>query len=370
MLRMRLLNQSDMDEIKTWPEYPGDMSQMDYALRENGWLEEFRTKPDTFLYAAVAGENLVGFTLLARTGAEDAEFRIALRADQTGLGLGESITMETLRLGFQVHRFSRIHLMVRKNNSRGIRLYRRIGFVDRGECRKVMGGIPVDFWLMDIGRQNIGQEAHMTQSPRRALIVIDVQNDYVGGKLPIEYPPVELSLANIGKAMDAARAAAIPVVVVQNLLPEGAAIMARGSHGAELHGTVVARGWDHHVLKHLPSAFADTDLEGWLRERRVDTIAIVGYMTHNCDFSTVVQGVHAGFAVEFLADAAGSLSYSNRAGSAGAEEMHRVVAVVMQSRFAAVLSTDQWIDHLTTGAESERDTIYGSNQRARGCGET
>jgi len=36
------------------------------------------------------------------------------------------------------------------------------------------------------------------------LGVIDVQNTYVGGNLPIEYPPVEQSLANIGRAMNGA----------------------------------------------------------------------------------------------------------------------------------------------------------------------
>ena len=40
-------------------------------------------------------------------------------------------------------------------------------------------------------------------TPRRALIVIDVQNEYVTGDLPIEYPDVHSSLANIGRVQDA-----------------------------------------------------------------------------------------------------------------------------------------------------------------------
>lgn len=52
----------------------------------------------------------------------------------------------------------------------------------------------------------------MSASPRRALLVIDVQNEYVSGNLPIEYPPVETSLSNIAAAMDAAKSAGIPVV--------------------------------------------------------------------------------------------------------------------------------------------------------------
>jgi len=205
----------------------------------------------------------------------------------------------------------------------------------------------------------------MTKSMRRALIVIDVQNDYINGNLPIEYPPVEQSLANIGRAMDAARAAAIPVVVVQNVLPENMPIMAKGTHGAELHPSITERGWDHSVLKNMPSAFAGTGLEEWLRTNGIDTLTVVGYMTHNCDFSTVVQGMHSGFTVELLSDATGSVPYANRAGSATAEEIHRVITVVMQARFATVLTTNEWLNALTTGVTPERDNIFSSNQRAR-----
>ena len=43
----------------------------------------------------------------------------------------------------------------------------------------------------------------MSHSPRRALIVIDVQNEYFDGDMPITHPPVEASLPNILRAMEA-----------------------------------------------------------------------------------------------------------------------------------------------------------------------
>ncbi|MDR5778572.1 cysteine hydrolase family protein [Caballeronia sp. LZ065] len=201
--------------------------------------------------------------------------------------------------------------------------------------------------------------------PRRALIVIDVQNEYVTGNLPIEYPDVNVSLANIGRAMDAAQRHGVPVVVVQNFAPASAPIFARGSALADLHETVTSRPRAHYVEKSLPSAFAGTDLADWLSAHEIDTLVIAGYMTHNCDDSTVKHAVHAGLAVEFLADATGAVPYENRAGRASAEEIHRVFTVVMQSRFAAVLDTAEWIAALDTGEPPVRDNIYASNQRAR-----
>jgi nicotinamidase-related amidase len=202
-------------------------------------------------------------------------------------------------------------------------------------------------------------------TPRRALIVIDVQNEYVTGDLPIEYPDVQTSLENIGRAIDAAHAASIPVVVVQNFAPAHAPIFARGTDGAQLHPVVTSRARDHYVEKSLPSAFAGTDLAAWLSANEIDTLTIVGYMTHNCDASTIFHALHAGYAVEFLADATGSVPYENRAGSASAEEIHRVFCVVLQSRFAAVLGTGEWIAALASGAQPERGSIYASNRQAR-----
>lgn len=205
----------------------------------------------------------------------------------------------------------------------------------------------------------------MSTPARRALIVIDAQNEYVSGNLPIEFPAIQLSLANIGKAMDAASAANIPVIVVQQLAPSESPIFARGSQGWELHETVRSRTWNHHIEKKLPSAFAGTDLSVWLNDHQIDTLSVIGYMTHNCVDSTIKHAFHAGLAVEFLHDASGSLPYLNKAGAASAEEIHRTFSVVMQARFAAVLSTDEWMTVLHTGETPVRDGLYHSNQRAR-----
>lgn len=200
--------------------------------------------------------------------------------------------------------------------------------------------------------------------PRRALVVVDVQNDYDGGNLAIQYPPFRASVLNVTRAMDAAAEAGIKIVVVKQMAPETSPIFAKGSHGGELHPEIARRRRDHYVEKVLPSAFTGTDLEAWLRANDVDTIVVVGYMTHNCDLSTIIHAVHMGFAVEFLSDATGSVPYANSAGYASAEEIHRVVSIILQSRFAAVLGTSDWIDRLKTGSLPERDTIYASNQRA------
>ena len=200
--------------------------------------------------------------------------------------------------------------------------------------------------------------------PRRALLVIDVQNEYFTGQLRIEYPDPARSLDNIGRAMDAARAAGIPVIVVRHLAPAGAPIFAPGSDGAELHPEVARRGYDLLLDKHAASCFAGTGLADWLQARDIDTLSIIGFMTHNCDDATVRHAAHHGWKVEFLHDASGSLPYANALGRASAEEIHRVFCIVMHTGFAAVCSTDDWLAAVSAGSALTADSVWLSHQRA------
>jgi nicotinamidase-related amidase len=203
-------------------------------------------------------------------------------------------------------------------------------------------------------------------APRRALIVIDVQNEYITGNFRIEYPPVESSLPNIAAAIDAARSFDIPVVAVQHVLPVDAPIFAEGGEGVKLHPVVADRPYSHLVTKMLPSCFSAAGFDAWLKANNIDTVTVIGYMTHNCNDSTIREAMHRGYSVEFLPDAAGSLPYKNNAGYATAEEIHRVTTVVMESAYAAVMSTSEWIEGLSNPVHPPRDNIFLSNQRALG----
>lgn len=179
----------------------------------------------------------------------------------------------------------------------------------------------------------------------RALLVIDVQNEYFTGQLPITYPNGHLE--NILRAMDAARAGRVPVVVVQHAFPQpDMPFFKKGSPGWKLHPEVAARRHDHRVEKELPGSFTGTDLDLWLRAHDVETVAIAGYMSHMCCDTTARQAMHRGFRVEFLADATGTLPLQNAAGAVTAEELHRSILCAQQMMISEVVALDRWIDRL------------------------
>ncbi len=153
MISLRALVAADTATINNWPAYPPEFADLDYALRTDGWLAEHRNKPNTWVYVAELDGEIVAFTILAGTGGAEAEFRIALRADKVGLGLGRAITAMTLAKGFEELKLVCIHLIVRKNNLRAIRLYQRIGFVEFGECSKNVNGKKVSFLEMKIASE-------------------------------------------------------------------------------------------------------------------------------------------------------------------------------------------------------------------------
>jgi nicotinamidase-related amidase len=176
---------------------------------------------------------------------------------------------------------------------------------------------------------------------KRALLVIDVQNEYFTGRLPITHPAG--SLENILKAMDLASERSIPVVIVQHGSPkENSPTFGRGTPGWELHPEVARRPRDLLFHKRLPGSFTGTDLDEWLRGQGVDTVAISGYMTHMCCDSTARQAFHRGFSVEFLSDATGTLALKNEGGEVTADELYRATLVAQAMVFSRVLRTGEW----------------------------
>ena len=181
----------------------------------------------------------------------------------------------------------------------------------------------------------------------RALLVIDVQNEYFSGKLPVSHPPG--SLDNILKAMAAATVNQIPVVVIRHAArSETSPVFRKGSPEWELHPEVEKRHRDTLIEKNWPDSFTETKLEEWLKDNGIDTLTVCGYMTQMCCDTTARRAFHLGYAVEFLSDATGTLSFTNEAGTVTDEELHRAI-LVTQCRFSKVMQTGDWVSMINSG---------------------
>jgi len=188
-------------------------------------------------------------------------------------------------------------------------------------------------------------------TPRRALIVVDVQQEYFDGILQIQFPPRDETLSNVTRALDVAAQYDIPVVIVQHEGPKGAPVFAVGSPSWTLHPEIERRlkPTSKHVSKAASSVFAGTDVATWLADQQVNTVTIVGYMTNNCDLATAVEAEGLGLTAEILSDASGAVHLANEVGSVSAEQLHQTLMVLLHSNFAAVATTEVWTEAVRNG---------------------
>lgn len=145
----------------------------------------------------------------------------------------------------------------------------------------------------------------------KALLVIDLQNDYFpGGKFPLWN--VDGVLANVERAIAAARAKGVPVVLVQHVADPARGIAPffnKGSGGEDIHPRVLAAAPDAPVVvKGFADSFERTNLEQVLSDRGVTELLVCGMMTQNCVTHTAISKAAEKYAVTILPDCCTTVS--------------------------------------------------------------
>ncbi|MBT2533353.1 isochorismatase family protein [Arthrobacter sp. ISL-48] len=199
-------------------------------------------------------------------------------------------------------------------------------------------------------------------NPRRALVLIDVQQQYFSGPFEIQYPPHQESLPMIARAIDAATAAGIPIAVIQHTAGEGAPVFVPGTPEYDLHPEIARRKTDawKTIIKKYGSVYAQTDLSEWLRQNGADTVTLVGYMTNNCVLASAVEAEVLGFTTEVLSDATGAINLANEAGFADAKTVHTTLLTLLNSNWAAVATTDTWTNALRAHQALDKSDLGSS----------
>ena len=79
-------------------------------------------------------------------------------------------------------------------------------------------------------------------------------------------------------------------------------------------------------------------------------------MTNNCVLATAADAQQRGFTVEVLSDATGSIHLANEAGNTSAKQVQETLMTLLQSNFATVAATHDWL----RAVEQDED-LPGSN---------
>jgi nicotinamidase/pyrazinamidase len=158
---------------------------------------------------------------------------------------------------------------------------------------------------------------------RRAILVMDMQNDHLEPGGPLEVPRARDIVPALTARLDQARSAKVPVVYVVDEhdpddedLDTWGAHNIQGSRGAEVWAALTPKPGDLVVSKATYSAFSQSKLADVLGGLGVDTLEITGCLTEVGILATATDALQRGFAVEVPAET-----------QAGAAEIHERVTL-------------------------------------------
>ncbi len=136
----------------------------------------------------------------------------------------------------------------------------------------------------------------------KALIVIDVQNDYFpGGKYPLWN--TDKTLENILKAISGAKEKNIPIILAQHVASNNAPFFNNGTSGADIHPAVLKASPDPIIIsKEFADSFEKTELDDILQNLQIDELLFCGMMTQNCVTHTAISKAAEKYKVSFLFD--------------------------------------------------------------------
>ncbi|MDT4834818.1 isochorismatase family protein [Ensifer sp. 22564] len=175
---------------------------------------------------------------------------------------------------------------------------------------------------------------------KTALLVIDFQNEYFAGRMPI--PDGEKALANAKRLIERADTEGMKVYHVKHVTPAGSPVFAEDSATSDFHRDIRPAANHSVVRKSSVSVFASTDLGEQLKKTGVDTLVIIGLMTHACVAGAARDAVPLGFNVIVAADACATRDLDTSDGDVVPHAMlHRASLATIDDTFGDILTTDQ-----------------------------
>lgn len=177
----------------------------------------------------------------------------------------------------------------------------------------------------------------------KALVIIDIQNDYFpGGNWPLV--DADAAADNAAKALVAARARGDLVIHVRHEFESAdAPFFAPGSEGAQIHPKLAPQGDEAVVLKHKVNAFLDTPLQSLLEQRRISELSVVGSMSHMCIDAAVRAAADLGYTIKVLHDACATRDLEFNGVTIPAAQAHAAYMASLAFAYAQVLSTADWL---------------------------
>ena len=183
--------------------------------------------------------------------------------------------------------------------------------------------------------QMSGASAPSLEARRAALLVIDAQQEYATGALPLD--GLEGALTEIERLGRWARASDVPVVNIRHEGTAGAKVFASDTPFVDFLPRAAPVAGDKIVTKTLPNAFAKTRLQEVLNSLDRDQLVLVGFMAHMCVDATARAALDLGYQAFIVATATADHALPSFDGSVvPSEVVLRSTLAALGDRFATI----------------------------------
>ncbi len=182
-----------------------------------------------------------------------------------------------------------------------------------------------------------------------ALIVVDVQNDFVSpegsaGKRGDDVGAAIAMIPNLTRLIDQARKVGLTIVYIRTTHSEwtdtaswiyrtsqksGLSTCREGTWGAEFYDGIAPLPSERVVIKHRYSAFINTDLNTVLKARGIQSILVCGVATNVCVETTARDGYMYDYYVTMIDDC--SAAYDAKLHTGTLENIRRHFGLVASS---------------------------------------
>jgi len=170
----------------------------------------------------------------------------------------------------------------------------------------------------------------------RALLIVDMQNDYFpGGKM--ELVEIKKASEKVVRLLEIFRAKELPIFHVQHLsLNPASTFFLPDTDGAEIHSSVAPRDGELVIKKHYPNSFRETNLLEEIQRLGIQELVVCGAMSHMCIDSTVRAGFDLGLSCVVVADGCATLDLTYEDRVIEAAQVHGAYMASLAAVFAKV----------------------------------
>ena len=217
----------------------------------------------------------------------------------------------------------------------------------------------------------MGYQVDRLDPSRTAMIVVDMQNDFVAEGAGLRSLQAANMVPTLAKTLEECREKGIRIIYTAHVhrkdgsdmglfddlyppIASGASLV-DGTKGADIFDALAPAPGEHVIKKHRYSGFFGTDLDIILREWGIETVVISGTTTENCCHATARDAMFRNYKVVFLSDATGTFDYPDVGqGAMAAEDVHRATLTVLAFSTAHVMTAQEFLERIDGAAKAGR----------------